>query len=145
MQPSALMHWDYESTSATELEPETILPAQFFSPLRVDASLLPEKRLMLTVLEDAVVTFRKHAGAHGRRPRRLFSDVEEWFASDDTAWPFSFVSICHVVGFDVSSIRSSLARWRQGPRVRDGGTAVRFPSRGTTGDRHAVTERRLSA
>src|SRR5205814_431054 len=35
------------------LEPETILPSQFFDRFQIDASLQPEKRLMLAVLEDA--------------------------------------------------------------------------------------------
>ena len=57
------------------LEPETVLPSQFFDRVHIDASLQPEKRLMLAVLEDGVGTFQKHAGATGRRARRLFAEA----------------------------------------------------------------------
>src|SRR5581483_352348 len=87
-------------TSGTSVEPETILPPQFFDHLRIDASLQPEKRLMLAVLEDAVGTFQKYTGAGNRRMRRLFLEAEEWFASNDTEWPFAFVNICHALGMD---------------------------------------------
>ena len=48
-------------------------PLQFFDRFQIDASLQPEKRLMLAVLEDAVGTFQKYgvssrqtAAARGR-------------------------------------------------------------------------------
>src|SRR5215470_2066582 len=53
--------------AGVDLEPETILPAQYFSSVQLDASLQPEKRLMLAVLEDAVGTFQKLVQARDRR------------------------------------------------------------------------------
>ena len=49
-----------------ELEPEVVLPSQYFGSAMVDASLQPEKRLMLAVLEDAVGTFQKYVNARER-------------------------------------------------------------------------------
>ena len=48
---------------AFELEPEVLLPSQFYGRSALDASLQPEKRLMLAVMEDAVGTFQKYACA----------------------------------------------------------------------------------
>ena len=41
-----------------DLEPALVLPAQIFAGSALNASLVPEKRLLLAVLEEAVVTFQ---------------------------------------------------------------------------------------
>jgi len=61
------------SGGGVELAPETVLPSQFFDRLQVDASLQPEKRLMLAVLEDAVGTFQKYVNVSSRYGRRLLA------------------------------------------------------------------------
>jgi hypothetical protein len=127
-----------------ELEPEAVLPSQFFSRIQIDASLQPEKRLMLAVLEDAVGTFQKYVGSRERAAQRLFSDVEEWFGSDDQEWPFSFGNICNALDLDVAYMRRGLRTWqeRQQTAIRiDGSKVVRFPFRRVNGSRHAITGR----
>jgi hypothetical protein len=126
-----------------ELEPEVVLPSQFHGRGGLDASLQPEKRLMLAVMEDAVGTFQKYVWARDRAGQRLLAEVEEWFASDDVEWPYSFVNICHSLGLDVEFLRSGLQRWKQHQldvRV-DGVKVVRFPFRRVNGSRHAITGR----
>ena len=115
-------------TSAVEIEPEVILPAQ----LARRALDLPERRLMLAVLEDALVVFQKHERT-GQRPA-LLAEVEEWFASDDTSWPLAFVNVCDTLGIDVGWLRSRLAK-RRGANVR-GARVVRL--RDNAGSRHAI-------
>jgi hypothetical protein len=124
-----------------ELEPETILPSQYHAVSGIDASLQPEKRLMLAVLEDAVGTFQKHVNARERTGERLFNEVADWFASDDQDWPYSFVNIGHALGLDVEYFRRGLASWRD--RQRGGGSSnvVRFPFRRVNGSRHMITGR----
>jgi len=78
------------------LEPETILPSQFFDRFQIDASLQPEKRLMLAVLEDAVGAFQKYVTSSTRRGQRLFAEAEEWFAAP--ACDGFVVSATHVPG-----------------------------------------------
>lgn len=129
---------------AVELEPEAVLPSQFFSRIEIDASLQPEKRLMLAVLEDAVGTFQKYVFARERTAQRLFSDVEDWFASDDQEWPFSFGNICNALGLDLAYMRSGLRKWQERQRSAvhvDGAKVVRFPFRRVNGSRHAITGR----
>jgi hypothetical protein len=125
------------------VEPETVLPSQFFDRLQVDASLQPEKRLMLAVLEDAVGTFQKYVDVHSRHARRLFGEAEEWFASPDADWPFAFVSVCQALGLDADYIRSGLWRWRDRRPASDVDSPkiVRFPFRRVNGSRHSVTGR----
>jgi hypothetical protein len=100
-----------------DLEPATVLPIQLYANLAPDASILPEKRLLLAVLEEAVVTFQRYATDQGRRGRRLFREAEEWMGSDETCWPCSFRNICDVLGLDPSYLRQGLQRWRDQHRT----------------------------
>jgi hypothetical protein len=132
-----------EVNAGPGLEPETILPSQYFDHVQLDASLQPEKRLMLAVLEDAVGTFQKCVTAPGRRGQRLFAEAEEWFASDATDWPFGFQNVCQALGLEPSYIRAGLWRWRDAQRGPTPVSAkvVRFPFRRVNGRRHSITGR----
>ena len=143
METTAALKIEEPRATSSGLEPETILPAQYFDRIQIDASLQPEKRLMLAVLEDAVGTFQKYADVSGRRARRLFAEAEEWFASNDQQWPFSFVSICQGLGLEPEYIRRGLRRWHDEQRLLGdaSGKVVRFPFRRVNGRRHSITGR----
>jgi hypothetical protein len=132
-----------EPAAGPGLEPETILPSQFFDRFQVDASLQPEKRLMLAVLEDAVGTFQKYVASSTRRGQRLFAEAEEWFGEPATEWPFGFESICQALGLEPGYIRNGLGRWRDAQRaeVQTSAKVVRFPFRRVNGRRHSITGR----
>lgn len=125
------------------LEPETVLPSQFFERFRIDASLQPEKRLMLAVLEDAVGAFQKYVHIPNRRARRLFVEAEEWFESRDSSSPFTFEMVCQALGLEAEYLRRGLHRWRQGQVAAPETSAkvVRFPFRRVNGRRHSITGR----
>ena len=90
------------------IAPETtVLPEQFRLQPKTDA-FLPAKRLMVAVLERALGEYETYAARTDCRERRQFAEVEAWFASDDTGWPFSFVPICEALGLDVPSVRAGL-------------------------------------
>jgi len=95
-----------------ELAPDSVMPCQFDDRLAHTARLQPEKRLQLAVLQDAVLTFHRLAGLKGRRPARLFAEIEDWFASGETNDPFTFVTICDTLHLDPDYIRGGLRRWR---------------------------------
>ena len=91
--------------------PETVLPVQLFSSGR--AMWQPEKRLMLAVLENALLPMLRNPGRrHGRvvERRPLSAEVKAWIASDAQEWPFSFLNICHVLGLDEDALRAALLR-----------------------------------
>jgi len=71
-----------------------------------------EERLMLAVLEEALDTFRANLHATTRAEQLLFFRAEQWFGSNETAWPFSFVNICEALRLDVGGLRARLARWQ---------------------------------
>lgn len=124
-----------------ELEPEFIVPAQFFAGFRDDASLRPEKRLMLAVLEEAVADYQKFVVATSREGRALFEEVEAWFGSDDREWPFAFASICDSLGLEASWLRRGLALWRDVQRARHarGEPVARMQIRRVAGYRSKAT------
>ncbi len=74
----------------------------------VSANLQPEKRLMLAVLEDAVTLCRRPMAGRGRHDRQLLVEVQDWVASDDDSWAFSFVRVCHHLSLDPQAIRKAL-------------------------------------
>ena len=102
------------SAEGSGVVPETILPEQFFRP---SAALPPEKRLMLAVLEGALLDLQRSAGARTPRARRLADEVDAWFAADDEGWPCSFLNVCQALGLDVSAVRTRAARWRTEARA----------------------------
>ncbi len=90
------------------IAPETtVLPEQFRLQAKTDA-FLPAKRLMVAVLERALGEYETCAARTDWRGRRQLAEVEAWFASDDTGWPFSFVAICEALGLDILSVRAGL-------------------------------------
>jgi hypothetical protein len=94
------------SSLAAAVVSHDLLPSQV--ERRSGAQLQAEQRLMLAVLEDAVLTFQRYAGDPGTRARRLCIETAAWFASNDTAGPFSFVSICQALDLDPDYLRRGL-------------------------------------
>jgi hypothetical protein len=135
-----------DRASASGFEPETILPSQLLDTSHLGAARQPEKRLMLAVLEDAIATFQRTMSATSRRARREFDEVRAWLASDDTAWPYAFLNVCHVLGFDPDYLRGGLARWLERATARPVGAKVvpiRYAFRRISGSRtRAVVPRR---
>jgi hypothetical protein len=105
------------STAPVTLEPDAILPAQLMGGRRFDAASMPEKRLLLAVLEDAVITFQRYTTSTQRRGQRLFREAEAWIVSDDVRSACSFQNVCDVLGFDSAYLRQGLLAWRE--RRRD--------------------------
>jgi hypothetical protein len=127
---------------ALELQPEIILPEQLDDLGR--RCKIPEHRLMLAVLEDAVAVFKAGCVSQHLGSRPLFRDTAAWFASDDTSSPFSFVTICELFAIDPDYLRSGLRRWQawHADRTADGRRAS-FAFRRVSGIRHRLTGPRL--
>jgi hypothetical protein len=100
---------DHQNTVHELLLYISVLPEQFYDPSTSLASRRPEAELMRAVLEDALLCFQRGLIRQGRRVQRLAREAKEWLFSDDTNWPFSFVSICAVLGLEPDYIRRGLA------------------------------------
>lgn len=131
-----------EERTATPLEPDTLVPAQYFDRVGSDAAFQPEKRLMLAVLEEAIATFQRHVMADNRRSQRLVEEVEDWTSGAVADWPFSFENVCAALNLEPEYLRAGMARWKAAElnRVRQGKpTLYRFPFRRVNGRRHSIT------
>lgn len=133
-----------EDPATRMVEPDTMTPLQFYDRIFAEASLVPEKRLMLAVLEDAIASFQRSF----IQPSAMIDeaddfDVEAWLQSDDMSWPFSFASICQALDMEPEYLRTGLADWRSRAQ-RDGmkGQVYRFPFRRVNGRRHSINAKR---
>lgn len=123
--------------------PDVLLPTQYLG--RGNSPIAPVERLMLAVLEEAISTYQRRLVAHTSRGDRELDEVQRWTDSDDTSWPFSCASICHVLGLDVTRLRRELRAWREASRGDVGGAAAPpyvTPFRRIAGSRSRITLRR---
>jgi hypothetical protein len=88
---------------------EAILPPQYWSVSAAGRG-EPERRLMLAVLQDAVITLTRHSERSSSHSRRIVEEAQRWFASNSRAHPFAFAAICDVLGLDVDYVRAAIRR-----------------------------------
>jgi hypothetical protein len=93
-------------------EPSPALSERFFGPGVSLSSVSAETALMSAVLEDAFRCFQKQFEIENPSVRGAAQKAEEWFVIDESQWPFSFVSICDVLGLEPNFIRQKLKDWR---------------------------------
>ena len=127
----------HDTDAAIEVVTERILPSHLDALRSNGHAMLPEHRLMLAVLKDAVHTYQRAFGLPDVRNQRIVRETDRWLASDEATSPFSFVTICHAFGLDPASVRARLRRWSasRGPVAR----ATTFNVRRVSGSRHQVT------
>jgi hypothetical protein len=112
--------------------PDTLLPDQYFDSLVARASDMPEKRLMVAVLLDALLQLR-------RRGSVAASEAASWIRGDDgTAdLTFSFQNICDALAIDADYFAGGLLRRTHMANVR------RLPLRHLRSSPHRVTVARV--
>jgi hypothetical protein len=65
---------------------------------------VPERQLMLAILKNAIMDYRKY---HGKQTIR-FRDARQWLFEGDADHVFSFTQICSVFGMSAAKIRHDL-------------------------------------
>ena len=73
----------------------------------------PEKRLMLAVLEDAVICFQENLFARDKKKRQLFLETEQWIFEERSSRLFAFDNLCQAVDLNPRYIRRGLRRWQE--------------------------------
>jgi hypothetical protein len=111
------------SESAFEAEP--ILASQFFEGRKKDEALVPEKRLLLAVLTDAVHCYQVGCEETKTSRIRAFREAEEWLFSARGYGPFSFENVCWTLDITPEYLRKMLRKWRLGRVGGARGPAVR--------------------
>ena len=94
-------------------EPDTLLPIQYFEAMRKKHLLEGEKRLILSVLEDAIECFMKCIDASTSKGQRLFRDADEWITHEDKRWVFSFDNVCDMLDINPEYMRMGLRKWKE--------------------------------
>ena len=85
-----------------------LLPTPFPEPV---INLSGAQKLMAAVLDEAIQSCAgKPSSGGGGRKKVLIREAWEWIESDAAAWPFSFVVICHALGFDPDWLRLQIQR-----------------------------------
>lgn len=132
-----------EDPAITMVEPDTMTPSQFFERIFAESSLVPEKRLMLAVLEDAIASFQRNFIQARSTSEGDDCEVEGWLDSDDMSWPFSFASICQALDMEPEYLRRGLQTWRSRAEHQGAqGSVYRFPFRRVNGRRHSINAKR---
>ncbi len=99
------------------VQPDLILPIQFFDALHRRRPSQGEQRLVLAILEDALNCFQKNIFASRSRKRRLFREAEAWLMSENEE-PFSFEHVCAILGLEPTYVRDGVHRWYEQQHAR---------------------------
>jgi len=67
-----------------------------------------QKELASGILQQAAEDLRRFHGATTGVERGLYRDAYRWVISDDCSWPFSFLSICHLLKLAPDILRQEL-------------------------------------
>ena len=126
MEPKLAESGNTENASASRgeekitslFQPDTLLSAQYFDTLRRKTRLEPEKRLLLAVLEDAIISFQDNLFSQRSKNQRLFDEAEQWITTPGGEWMFSFDNVCESLGFNPEYVRRGLLRWQEKHRQK---------------------------
>src|SRR5580765_5484574 len=96
---------EFDTTSS---DMSGLLPAQISAGVRWNGDTSGPRALMLAVLHDAVQCIEQGRRSRRFSARRLAAEAEAWVRSNSRDWPFSFVNLCEVLGFDPDAFRRRL-------------------------------------
>ncbi|MDX2165770.1 MAG: hypothetical protein SF182_01855 [Deltaproteobacteria bacterium] len=104
--------------------PEEHLPTCILHPVQyhdvwTGSGTSPERELAAAVLDRAATDLRLYRHARKKRHQRLYVEAYQWVASDDTSWPFNFLSICHAIGVSPAALRERLLDPQRGRETRE--------------------------
>lgn len=105
------------NTLDSELIPIALRPMQFEVLWRGRSTTSPERRLLISMIEQAAADLRLYRNRRNRRSKRLYAEARDWIASDDRSHAFTFVSVCDFLGMSPSALRAALLE-----RPADAGT-----------------------
>lgn len=98
----------------------SVLPAQYYAPLRSRNVLEGELKLMFVVLQDGINSYL--SSMLGRRvgDYRRFQEVLEWITARDESGPFAYETLCDTFGLNPDALRKTLALARTQAREEAG-------------------------
>jgi hypothetical protein len=109
MSDSSLQELDSRLTML--FQPDELAAHQYQKTFERVRPLQTERRLMLAVLEDAIMCFQRYLHAKGGKERKLHEDAVSWIFDRSDNRVFSFENICGVCGLDPDYLRTGLLNW----------------------------------
>ena len=94
-------------------QPDSLATTQFEDTMHRATPLEPEKKLLLAVLEDAVICFQDNFLARERKKRQLFEETEQWIFTEHSDRLFAFETLCHSLSLNPHYIRHGLRQWQE--------------------------------
>jgi hypothetical protein len=94
-------------------QPDSLAAAQFDDTMQRSTPLEPEKKLMLAVLEDAVMCFQDNLFTRDKKKKQLFDETELWLFEERSDRLFAFANVCQELNLDPHYVRSGLRRWQR--------------------------------
>jgi hypothetical protein len=94
-------------------QPDTLLPDQYFESIRRNIRQDAEKKLMLAILEDAIVSFQKYYFTGKGHEKELFAEAKKWIIEEKDDCLFSFTSICEFLEINPDYLRRGLLQWKE--------------------------------
>ena len=73
---------------------------------------IPEERLLLALLMDALYCFQKYCFTSDKNGNALFRDAEAWIMDEDLSSPSSFRGACEFLEIDADYLRYRVFQWR---------------------------------
>jgi hypothetical protein len=116
----------YDDFLTRVLEPDTVLPQQFYGKRSVSGHMEGERRLMLAILQDAVECLEKYRRSKNSIHRELYQDALKWVQDSNTRWLFCFNNVCDFLGFDPEYLRQFLIGREHRTTKLDGSKASRL-------------------
>src|SRR5262245_54149186 len=108
----AMWNLSFDDRAIAVFQVDSLTAQQFYNAFKRTAHLVPEKTLMLAILQDAVAVFQNYAGIQERKRRELFLEAEAWILATDRTYLFSFDNICELLGLNPIYLRQGLMRWK---------------------------------
>jgi len=81
---------------------------------QLDSRAVPEQRLMLALLVDAINILKGPIPTHDCRKRQDFVEAARWVAIRGTHYLFTFDSVCDALNLPVEMLRARLSRLARG-------------------------------
>jgi len=113
-----VLDFSEEHSLAALLQPDTVAPVEYYKIYRRKAGLVPEKKLMLAVLQDAMGCYRAYLISSNPQREKRGQEAEQWFNEKDSEWIFSFENICETLGINPQYVRQGLLFWKRKRRGR---------------------------
>jgi hypothetical protein len=102
-----------EPSLHSALQPEAVMPVQFYGARRGGEQVEAVKRLMCAILEDALRCFERNLQACTTLRRREFREAENWlFSRSEGEGLFSFENVCDALGVDPNRLRRAISQRR---------------------------------